>query len=42
MKKELVNIILKVAEISAKKAACANSPWNYYQPEEPKKLKSLN
>lgn len=40
MKKEVANVILKLAEISAKKAASKNSPWNYYQPKEPQKLNS--
>ncbi|WP_455719495.1 cyclic lactone autoinducer peptide [Agathobacter sp.] len=40
MKKEVANVILKFAEISAKKAASKNSPWNYYQPKEPQKLNS--
>ena len=33
--KKLANVILKLAEVSAKKAASVNSPWNYYQPKEP-------
>lgn len=36
--KKLANAILKLAEVSAKKAATSNSPWNFYQPKEPKKL----
>ena len=35
----LANVILKLAEVSAQKAASVNSPWNYYQPKEPKKIK---
>lgn len=36
--KRLANAILQLAEVSAKKAATSNSPWNFYQPKEPKKL----
>ncbi len=36
--KKLANAILMFAEVSAKKAATSNSPWNFYQPKEPKKL----
>lgn len=37
--KKIAKTVLKLAERSAKKSACANSPWNYYQPKEPKNLK---
>lgn len=36
--KNLADEILKFAEHAAKKAACANSPWLYYQPKEPKQM----
>lgn len=39
--KNIADEILKVAERAAKKAACANSPWLYYQPKEPKQMTDI-
>lgn len=35
----VTNVILKIADRSARRAVCSNSPWNYYQLKEPKNLR---